>query len=97
MHTFQASLEAVLAQLCDAEQAQKSLTTNANSDSDPTAFRNQLKVLTFYLIIDILTTGFYFHRLLAEVCHLYNALLKISTTRRLILQQIMSRCHDKSC
>ena len=46
VHTFQASLEAVLAQLCDAEQAQKSLTnaSGASSDSDPTTFRNQLKV-----------------------------------------------------
>ena len=89
MHTFQASLEAVLAQLCDAEQAQKSLTTNANSDSDPTTFRNQLKVLTFYLIIDILTTRFSFHRLLVEVCRLCNELSKISTTKHPILLQIM--------
>ena len=46
VHTFQASLEAVLAQLCDAEQSQKSLTASANlpQQDDPTAFRNQLKV-----------------------------------------------------
>ena len=43
VHTFQASLEAVLAQLGDAEQSQKSLTSN-QADSEPQAFRNQLKV-----------------------------------------------------
>jgi len=45
VHTFQASLEAVLAQLCDAEFAQKTLTANANTpdNADPNVFRNQLK------------------------------------------------------
>ena len=41
VHTFQASLESVLTQLCEAEVAQKSLT---NCDTDPNTFRNQLKV-----------------------------------------------------
>ena len=46
VHTFQASLEAVLAQLCDAEFAQKSLTAGGagQQPDDPGAFRNQLKV-----------------------------------------------------
>merc|ERR1719471_85749 len=48
VHTFQASLEAVLAQLCDAEQYQKSLTNTSNlpQQDDPTAFRNQLKAFS---------------------------------------------------
>ena len=44
VHTFQASLEAVLAQLCDAEQAQKSLTNSG--EADPATFRNQLKTFS---------------------------------------------------
>ena len=46
VHTFQASLEAVLAQLCDAEFAQKSFTAGGagQQPDDPGAFRNQLKV-----------------------------------------------------
>ena len=44
MHTFQASLEAVLAQLCDAEHAQKSLTQAQGEE--PATLRNQLKTFS---------------------------------------------------
>ena len=46
VHTFQASLESVLAQLGDAEQGQKTLTASnlVPSSEDPNTFRNQLKV-----------------------------------------------------
>ena len=47
VHTFQASLEAVLAQLGEAEQGQKCLTNTDNSlqaSDDPNYLRNQLKV-----------------------------------------------------
>ena len=54
VHTFQASLESVLTQLCEAEVAQKSLT---NCDTDPNTFRNQLKVTCPVIpIIFILST-----------------------------------------
>ena len=54
VHTFQASLESVLTQLCEAEVAQKSLT---NCDTDPNTFRNQLKVTCLVIrIIFILST-----------------------------------------
>ena len=46
VHTFQASLEAVLAQLCDAEHAQKSLTSSGTGEADPATFRNQLKTFS---------------------------------------------------
>lgn len=49
VHTFQASLEAVLAQLCDAEHAQKSLTSsisNIPTQEDAATFRNQLKIFS---------------------------------------------------
>ena len=51
VHTFQASLEAVLAQLCDAEHAQKALTNSAPSQEDPAVFRNQLKVTNQFVCI----------------------------------------------
>ena len=53
VHTFQASLESVLTQLCEAEVAQKSLT---NCDTDPNTFRNQLKV-TICPVIPVLSSS----------------------------------------
>ena len=36
----------MLAQLCDAEHAQKSLTSSGTGEADPATFRNQLKTFS---------------------------------------------------
>ena len=44
VHTFQKSLEVVIAQLCEAEQTQKSLSHGGSTEPELTVYRNQLKV-----------------------------------------------------